>query len=127
MRPRLVGDAPTTFTGPVEVARAVLHLRLEHLVLHNETVACEVLFRASGGAERDDVGLDDRVVEAIDHRVDPNGEQVLVVVCVDTRSDSRTVKVGFVLSSDIHLQNSGKTDLNFNVTVLIEMIVPDVL
>lgn len=125
--PRPVRDTPTTFASPIEVARAVLHLRLEHPVLHDETVAREVFFRASGSAERDNVGLDDGVVEAIDHWVDSNGEQVLVVVCVDIRSNSRTVWVGFVLASDIHLKNSGKTDLNFNVTVLIELIVPDVL
>lgn len=52
---------------------------------------------------------------------------MLVVVGADARSHRRTVRVRFVLAGDIYLKNAGKTDLKLNVTVLVEIVVPDVL
>lgn len=127
MRSRWVCNTPATFTSPVEVTSAVLYLRLEHSFLHNKTVACKVLFGASRGAERNNIGLYDGVVEAVEHRVNPKGEKVLVVVCGDTWSHSRAIRVRFVLASDVHLENTGKTDFQFDVTILIEIVVPDIL
>lgn len=52
---------------------------------------------------------------------------MLVVVRVDVGGDSRSVWIWFVICADVDLENAGETDLDFNGSVLVEEVIPDIL
>lgn len=51
---------------------------------------------------------------------------MLVILCVDIRRDMNSVGARLAIGCDVDLQDSSKPDLEFDATVLIEIIVPDV-
>ena len=92
------------------------------------SIAGEVHRGTSGSVgERDDVGLDDGVLEAIDHGVHTEAEHMLVVMCVDVRSDGGTEWIWLIVLGDIDLQNASQANLEFDMAVLVEMVIPNVL
>lgn len=86
---RRVRDRPPTVGREVEVARALARFD-DRGRLRDERVAGVVERRACRGVwQGQHVGFNDGVVETVDHGVDADGEDVLVVLCTDTGSDSR--------------------------------------
>jgi hypothetical protein len=102
VRARLIDDGPaSTFVGIVVPDRLVR--RLENRLVRFETVAAIVLGRSgllagSDGARWDrpwtdrlgggqHVGLNHRIGDTVNHRVDARAEEVLVVVCDDLGCD----------------------------------------
>ena len=52
---------------------------------------------------------------------------MLVIVRVDVRGDPGAVRTRLAVCADIDLQDTGETNLEFDATILVEMVVPDVL
>lgn len=77
-----------------------------------EAIAVGILWGADGGFKRDGVALDDRVVLAVDFRVDAKGEQVLVVVGGDGGGNFRAEgSSGFGWVHAVGVQHTGKLHL----------------
>ena len=77
--------------------------------------------------QRVDVRLDDGVRQTIEHGVNTEAEHVLVIVRVDARSYDRAVWRIFALGKRVDLQDTSKTDLELDRSVLVKEVVPDVL
>ena len=125
MPPLRVDDRPAAVCGEVEVRRAEDGRRARR-----ERVQCVVQDGAGRGGrvERDDVGLHDGVVDAVDHGVDAHGEDVLVVLRGDAARDGggegRGGGRGRVFDGD--LDDAGEAELELDVAVLVEAVVEDV-
>lgn len=120
-----VDDRPAAVCRKVEVGRAEDGRRARR-----ERVQCVIQHGpvCGGRVERDDVGLHDGVVDAVDHGVDAHGEDVLVVLCGDAGGDGggegRGGGRGRVFDGD--LDDAGETELELDVAVLVESVVEDV-
>ena len=97
-----------------------------HPFLRSERVPGEVRLGPGWGMDGDDVGLEERVGQAIDHGVDAQGEEVLVVVCVDGGRDGGAVGVWLAGGEDVDLEDAGEADFELDGAVLVEAVVPDV-
>lgn len=76
----------------------------------------------------DGIVLDDRVVEAVDHGVDADGEKVLVVLGVDLGRDGDAVGAGgLVWRQDVGVEDAGGLDLVLERAVLVKVVVEAVV
>lgn len=66
-------------------------------------------------------------MEAVEHGVDAEGEEVRVVLAVDAWGDACPVGRGFVGVVHVSLNYPGEADFELEGTVLVEVVVPDVL
>ena len=77
--------------------------------------------------QRKDVSLHDRILETVHHRVHADGEQMLVVVRVDVGRKGSTKWIGLLVVLHVDLQDTCEADLKFDVAVLVEHVVEQVL
>lgn len=123
MLPCGVDDTPPALL--LKVVRAAGFV-LDDDVLGVERVAGEVVFGSSCCVDGEDVGLDEAVVHAVDHGVDAYAEHVLMVLGVDIGGYSGTEGIGLVILGDINGEDSSQADLEFDASILIEVVIPDV-
>jgi hypothetical protein len=126
VRARGVDNAPPPVRLPVVVAGAIGRV-LKRLLLDNKAIARVVGCRARWRVrERNNVGLDDRVRQAIDHRVDTKREEVLVMLGKNTRSHRRSERVLVVIAARIDLHDASQANFELDGAILIEVVVPNV-
>lgn len=119
-----IHDAPAAFF--VDIIRAS-SLGSQTGVSRVETVSSIVFFGTCRSLEWVDVRFYDSVLESVDHRVKSIAEDMLVIVCVDVWGNSRSVWIRFVISANVDLKDTGKANVDFNGSILVEVIIPDVL
>lgn len=66
-------------------------------------------------------------MQAVDHGVYAEGEEVLVVVRIDVGGDGGAVGIGFTRFLDVDLEDTGEPYFELDGAVLVEAVVPDVL
>ena len=118
-----VDDAPSALLSEVVGTAALVR---DDRVLGVKRVSSEIVFRAGRGLELEDVGFDEGVVDAVYHRIDTNTEHVLVVLRIDIRRNSGTKWSGFVVFFQVHGKDSSEADLEFDASVLVKVVIPDV-
>jgi len=121
-----VRDAPAPLCGPFEIPCAIFDLRLENAILDDKAISGKVLSGTLGMIDGNNLGFDDRVLQAVEHGINAERKDVLVVMGINARGDGCSVRSGFVRTSNIDLQDSSKANLNLNVAVLVEVEIPDI-
>jgi len=124
MLPSLVDDAPPALLLVVVVTS---RFGLDDGVLGGESVSGKVFLGSGECFERNDIRLDNRVIYAIDHRVNPDAEHMLVVMRVDIRGDQCAVGSGLSVLVDIDRQDTSEADLKLDAPILVEVVIPDIL
>lgn len=51
---------------------------------------------------------------------------MLVIMGIDARGNGCCVRSWFVGTSNVDLQNSSKANLNLNIAILVEVVIPDI-
>ena len=122
-----VGHLPSTAESAVVIAHASGH-GLDLGLLGVECIAVRVLFAAHWCFCCYCVGDEDCVGRTVDVGIDTQAEEVLVVVCVDTRVDfcsPRSCRLAWV--EGVSVQNASELNLELDRAVLVEDPVDAVL
>lgn len=101
---------------------------LENGIITGETVTEGVLGVASGVRQRVGIHLLNRVLLTVNHGIDTHGEEVLMVLSVDLRSNNSTHTVGaFIFSQDVGVELASSLDFVFKSTVLVKVVVETII
>ena len=65
-------------------------------------------------------------MQAVDHWVYADREEVLVVVSVDVGCDGCPVWIRFAVLERVDLQNAAEADFELDISILVEIIIPNV-
>ncbi|KAH3677830.1 hypothetical protein OGATHE_000484 [Ogataea polymorpha] len=113
-----VEDVPGSAGGRLVVGERVLD-RLEGGFFRVERVAVHVFGRAKWVRRRFGVAGSSRVAITVNSRVNPQGEEVLVVVSVHVRVHSRSPWTSLlVVAQNVRVQNTGESDVESDGSVL---------
>lgn len=122
-----VGHLPGSAGAAIIIGHCLTRGR-EFGLLGIEGVAILVLGAANFALSPDSVHLENGIVGAVDVRVYPHAEQVLVVVRIDTRVDFGSPALSILAGvHGISVENAGKLDVQLNCAVLVEDPVDAVL
>ena len=115
-----VAHLPRAARVAVVVAHGLLGRR-ELGLLGVKGVAVEVLLAADRAVAAHGVDFEDGVVRPVDVGVDPQTEEMLVVVCVDARVDLCAPRRGaLVWVEGIGVQDTGQLDLELDLAALVQ-------
>ncbi len=120
---RRVDNAPSALLG--EVVGTAPFVR-DDRVFGVKRVSSEIVFGAGRRLQLEDVRFDKGVVDAIYHRINANAEHVLVVLRIDIRRNGSTKWSGFIVLFQVHGKDSSEADLEFDASVLVKVVIPDV-
>ena len=119
-----VGNAPHTVSLPIPVVATSLgDLRL----LGHKSVTQVVLLRSRSVPQRLTVRLNHRVFASVQHRVDSQREEVLVVVCVHLGRHLHTIRVGLVLVLEVQVEDTCELGLELDASIRVEVVAENVL
>ena len=124
--PGRIRNFPPPVGLPVKVAGTFI-LDLEDLVLSNKRIASEVPRGARSSRDSYNVSFNNGVVQAVDHRVHSDRKYVLMIMGIEIRCNSSAEGIRFVSICIINLQNTSETNFEFDITILIKIVIPNIL
>lgn len=100
-----VGDDPSPIGFNAVISSTILLLRNGRLT-SEETITGIIVDGPCGCVQRQNICLNNGVLETIDHGVHADGEEMLVVLSVYARGDNGTERIRLVLGIHVDLQNT---------------------
>lgn len=123
----LVDDLPASVSLKIGHALRFVGI-VEHFGDGTESITDTVIGMADGVFGGDDIDFGNRVVRTIDHGVNAQTEQVLVVLSIHLGSNDGSVGSSiFIQCKNLSVELTGSLDLKLDGTILIKVVVQTVI